>query len=123
MRIPAMTRMKVSGTVATLLLGLATSAFAQCSASATPHAAAAASGPQVVVLETTQGKIVIQLDEKHAPKTCANFKKLVKQGFYNATNFHRVISNLLIQGGDPNTKNALPGDDGLGGPDYTIPAE
>ena len=118
-----MKRMNVSAAVAALLLGLAPSAFAQCGASSTPPAAAAATGPQVVVLETTQGKIVIQLDEKRAPKTCANFKKLVKQGYYNGTYFHRVIANFMIQGGDPNTKNAQPGDDGLGGPGYTVPAE
>jgi len=118
-----MNRTNVSVAAAALLLGLAASAFAQCGASSTSQAAAAATGAQVVVLETTQGRIVIQLDEKHAPKTCANFKKLVKQGFYNGTYFHRVIANFMIQGGDPNTKNAQPGDDGLGGPGYTIPAE
>lgn len=94
-------------------------------AGTTPAASAAPAvvGIPAVVLETTQGTIVIQLDEAHAPKTSANFKKLVKQGFYDGTYFHRVIANFMIQGGDPNTKNALPGDDGQGGPGYTIPAE
>ena len=92
-------------------------------AGASPAAAQGAAGPQVVVLETTQGNVVIQLEEKKAPKTSANFKKLVRQGFYDGTYFHRVIANFMIQGGDPNTKNANPADDGQGGPGYTVPAE
>jgi cyclophilin family peptidyl-prolyl cis-trans isomerase len=78
---------------------------------------------QAVVLETAQGNIVIKLADKQAPKTCANFRKLVSQGFYDGTSFHRVIARFMIQGGDPNTKNANPADDGVGGPGYTVPAE
>ena len=80
-------------------------------------------GEQVVMLDTAQGPIVIRLHEADAPKTCANFRKLVKEGFYDGTYFHRVIPGFMIQGGDPNTKNADPNDDGLGGPGYTVPAE
>jgi cyclophilin family peptidyl-prolyl cis-trans isomerase len=79
--------------------------------------------PQVAVLETAQGTIVIRFHEADAPKTSANFKKLVREHFYDGTYFHRVIPGFMIQGGDPNTKNADPNDDGLGGPAYTIPAE
>ncbi|MBI1798121.1 MAG: peptidylprolyl isomerase [Candidatus Eisenbacteria bacterium] len=77
----------------------------------------------VAVLETAQGTIVIRMREDAAPKTCANFRKLVKEGFYDGTYFHRVIPGFMIQGGDPNTKNADPNDDGVGGPGYTVPAE
>jgi cyclophilin family peptidyl-prolyl cis-trans isomerase len=80
-------------------------------------------GEQVVMLDTAQGPIVIKLRDDVAPKTCANFRKLVKEGFYDGTYFHRVIPGFMIQGGDPNTKNADPNDDGLGGPGYTVPAE
>jgi cyclophilin family peptidyl-prolyl cis-trans isomerase len=80
-------------------------------------------GPQVAVLETVQGTIVIKFHEADAPKTCANFKKLVREHFYDGTYFHRVIPGFMIQGGDPNTKNADPNDDGVGGPGYTVPAE
>jgi peptidyl-prolyl cis-trans isomerase B (cyclophilin B) len=90
---------------------------------ASKAAAQATAGPQVVVLETTQGNIVIKLDEKTAPKTTANFKKLVKEKFYDGTYFHRVIPNFMIQGGDPNSKDADPSNDGQGSPGYTIPAE
>lgn len=60
----------------------------------------AASSPQVV-LETTQGEIVIALFPALAPKTVENFLGLVNKGYYNGTVFHRVIRNFMIQGGDP----------------------
>jgi peptidyl-prolyl cis-trans isomerase B (cyclophilin B) len=58
------------------------------------------------------------------PKHRDNFVKLVKQGFYNGTLFHRVIPQFMIQGGDPDSKTAKPGQ-ALGGGDagYTVPAE
>src|SRR5258706_10188826 len=85
--------------------------------------AAVATGPQVAVLETAQGTIVIKFHPADAPKTVANFKKLVRDKFYDGTYFHRVIPGFMIQGGDPNTKNADLNDDGMGGPSYTVPAE
>ena len=91
-------------------------------ASAAPAAAAAPAG-EVAVLQTVMGTIVIKFHEKDAPKTVANFKKLAKEKFYDGTYFHRVITGFMIQGGDPNTKNADPSDDGVGGPGYTVPAE
>ncbi len=75
------------------------------------------------VLETDQGKIVLSFYPKEAPKTVENFKKLIREGFYNGTYFHRVIPGFMIQGGDPNTKDHERGNDGMGGPGYTIPAE
>ncbi len=47
------------------------------------------------------GIIKIELLPEHAPLTCANFEKLVGEGFYNGLIFHRVISGFMIQGGDP----------------------
>lgn len=52
-----------------------------------------------------------------------NFIKLATEGFYNGTTFHRIIANFMIQGGDPNSKDSLPQNDGQGGPGYTIPSE
>ena len=80
-------------------------------------------GQDVVVLETAQGDIVIKLFDADAPKTAANFRKLVADKFYDGTCFHRVIPGFMIQGGDPNSKNEDPSDDGVGGPGYTVPAE
>lgn len=52
-----------------------------------------------VELDTTAGKIIIELDAVKAPKTVANFLAYVKNGHYNGTIFHRVIPNFMIQGG------------------------
>jgi peptidyl-prolyl cis-trans isomerase B (cyclophilin B) len=76
-----------------------------------------------ITINTTYGKIVIRL-YNDTPLHRDNFIKLVKEGFYDNLIFHRVINNFMIQGGDPNSKNAAKGEMlGLGGPGYTIPAE
>ncbi|CAJ0936391.1 unnamed protein product, partial [Mesorhabditis belari] len=54
-----------------------------------------------VVLETSMGKVAVELYWKHAPKTCRNFAELARRGYYNNTIFHRIISDFMIQGGDP----------------------
>lgn len=76
-----------------------------------------------VVLETAQGSITIRLRPEAAPRTCANFLRLVREGFYDGLTFHRVVPGFVIQGGDPNSRNDNPFDDGQGGPGYTVPAE
>lgn len=78
---------------------------------------------QVVVLVTSLGQIVIELDDVSAPRTCGNFRKLVAEDFYNRTVFHRVIPGFMIQGGDPNSKSDDRRNFGLGDPGYTLPAE
>lgn len=76
-----------------------------------------------IYLETTQGKMVLILYNS-TPKHRDNFIKLVKEGFYEGLLFHRVIKDFMIQGGDPESKNALKGAMlGNGGPGYTVPAE
>ena len=62
------------------------------------------------------GKIEIELYPEHAPKTVANFEKLVKEGFYDGLTFHRVIPGFMIQGGDPLGN-------GMGGADENIKGE
>ncbi len=77
----------------------------------------------VVVIETTLGTIKVKL-YNDTPLHRDNFIKLVKEGFYNDLLFHRVIKNFMIQGGDPESKNASAGKQlGVGGPGYTLPAE
>ena len=62
------------------------------------------------------GIIDIELNEEVAPITCENFKKLVKEGFYNGLTFHRVIPGFMIQGG-------CPLGNGTGGPGWNIKGE
>ena len=90
--------------------------------------AAIAKGPanQYVKVSTAYGSCIIRLYNQ-TPKHRDNFIKLVKQGFYNGTLFHRVIQNFMIQGGDPDSKDpnkAKPGAElGNGDVGYTVPAE
>lgn len=94
-----------------------------------PSAAAAVPEPApgtlpVAVLQMRDhGEIRIELLEHRAPQTVANFEKLANEGFYAGTTFHRVVPGFMLQGGDPNSKNRDPRDDGHGGPGYTIPDE
>ncbi|VVB98175.1 Cyclophilin type peptidyl-prolyl cis-trans isomerase/CLD [uncultured archaeon] len=56
-------------------------------------------GKEIAVLETSMGKIEIELDREHAPLTVENFVLYVKSGFYDGTVFHRVIEGFMVQGG------------------------
>ena len=76
----------------------------------------------LIVIETPKGVMHLQL-YRQTPIHRANFIKLAKEGFFNGTTFHRVVPNFVIQGGDPNSKDDDPLNDGLGGPGYTLPAE
>lgn len=76
-----------------------------------------------IKLITDSGSVVLRLYNK-TPLHRDNFLKLVKQHYFDSLLFHRVIQNFMIQGGDPNSKNAAPRIQlGNGGPGYTIPAE
>lgn len=78
---------------------------------------------RIVEISTDYGKIQVKLYD-NTPLHRDNFIKLVTEGYYNGTLFHRVIKSFMIQGGDPESKNAEPSKMlGNGGPDYTIPAE
>lgn len=80
-------------------------------------------GDTFVTLKTTYGNVKIRLYQQ-TPQHRDNFVKLVKEGYYNGSLFHRVIKDFMIQGGDPDSKTAQPGAMlGNGGPGYTIPAE
>lgn len=77
----------------------------------------------LVLISTTLGDIKISLYNE-TPKHRDNFMKLAKDGALDGTLFHRVIQNFMIQGGDPDSKNAKPGSVlGEGGLGYTVPAE
>ena len=79
-------------------------------------AARAEGGNPKAVIETTKGRIVIELYKDQAPKTVENFATLARKGFYNGIIFHRVIPNFMIQTGDPTGT-------GMGGPGYSFADE
>lgn len=71
---------------------------------------------KVKVVMENGGEFTIELYPEYAPKTVANFVKLVKEGFYDGLTFHRVVDNFMCQGGDPEGT-------GMGGSDETIYGE
>ncbi len=76
-----------------------------------------------VKLETTMGDIIIALYDE-TPVHRDNFLRLVRSGYYDGLLFHRAIKNFVVQGGDPDSRQAVPGQYlGEGGPGYTLPAE
>jgi peptidyl-prolyl cis-trans isomerase B (cyclophilin B) len=70
----------------------------------------------VVTMITDKGEIVLELYPQYAPKTVNNFVFLTRAGYYDGVTFHRVISNFMIQGGDPTGS-------GRGGPGYKFEDE
>jgi peptidyl-prolyl cis-trans isomerase B (cyclophilin B) len=82
-----------------------------------------AAGAPRVRLSTTEGEIVIALYPERAPRHVENFLKLVGDGYYERTRFHRVLDSFLIAGGDPNTREGAPETWGAGGPEYTLEPE
>jgi len=82
---------------------------------ASPPAEPAGDGTTALI-ETDLGNIVIALDTESAPVASENFINLANAGFYNGLDFHRIVPDFVIQGGDPNG-------DGTGGPGYSIEDE
>ena len=78
---------------------------------------------KTATIETSKGTITAELFDTEVPNTVANFEKLANSKFYDGTRFHRVISDFMIQGGDPLSKE--PGNPrvGTGGPGYHIKCE
>ncbi len=77
----------------------------------------------LVEISTDYGKMLIQLYDE-TPLHRDNFLKLAEEGFYDDLIFHRVIDGFMIQGGDPGSREALPGAMlGSGGPGYQVDAE
>jgi peptidyl-prolyl cis-trans isomerase B (cyclophilin B) len=78
-----------------------------------------------VTFHTNRGSFTADLYPAEAPGTVENFKKLVRDGFYDGIVFHRVIPDFVVQGGDPLTKEHPLEHPriGSGGPGYTIACE
>jgi peptidyl-prolyl cis-trans isomerase B (cyclophilin B) len=80
----------------------------------------------VVVFETSLGVLKFKVDPVHAPLTARNFVRHAQRGTYTGTSFHRILRGFMAQGGDPNSKNESPADDGQGGAPFNgkvLPAE
>jgi peptidyl-prolyl cis-trans isomerase B (cyclophilin B) len=81
--------------------------------------------PTRAIIETKFGEIELEFLDDKAPLHVKNFTDLAKKGFYDGTTFHREIPGFMIQGGDPNTKDASASRSrhGTGGPGHTVKAE
>lgn len=79
-------------------------------------AAGAVAEPIFARMETEAGKIVLVFYPDLAPHHVDNFVNLGNSGFFDGTKFHRIVPGFVIQGGDPNSKDADPRNDGMGGP-------
>lgn len=77
----------------------------------------------LIEIQTEFGNMTLKLSDE-TPQHRDNFIKLAEEGYYDGLLFHRVINGFMIQGGDPNSRNAAPGAQlGAGGPSYQVPAE
>lgn len=79
-------------------------------------AAPATTNPQFLRLETGEGNILLVFYPGLAPHHVASFQHLARTGFLDGTRFHRIVPGFVIQGGDPNSKDEDPRNDGMGGP-------
>ncbi len=105
--------MKVINTLRALTLAIAAMMIIGCQSG----------GPTYVMIETEYGNMKVELYDS-TPLHKENFIKLTKDGFYNDLLFHRVIKGFMVQGGDPQSKDAPAGQNlGSGGPGYKIDAE
>ncbi len=80
---------------------------------------------KTATIETNKGTIIVELFDKDAPITVANFEKLANSNFYDGIRFHRVIPEFVVQGGCPNAKigGTPKGPPGTGGPGWQIKCE
>ncbi|MFC1644455.1 peptidylprolyl isomerase [Patescibacteria group bacterium] len=78
---------------------------------------------KTATLVTNYGSIEVEFFGEDSPVTVGNFLRLAEEGFYDGTLFHRVITEFMIQGGDPNSKSSDWSTHGMGGPGYTFKDE
>jgi len=114
-----MNKRAIQGVAFLLIIGLITA----CGSESNKNEQALEGLDYLVTIKTDMGEMKAILYNE-TPQHKANFLKLVNEGFYDSLLFHRVMQGFMIQGGDPNSKNAAPNTRlGRGGPGYTVPAE
>jgi len=98
--------------------------FSACKDDTDPDVENADTSPKedLIQINTSFGRMIMWLHPE-TPLHRANFLKLTREGFYNQTEYHRIVKDFVIQGGDPNSKDADRTNDGTGGPGYTVKAE
>ena len=107
-----------------IFLSLVTTAALAIVAAPVARAADEKAAKEVAVFKTSAGELVVEFWPETAPNTVANFIKLAKKGFYDGTAFHRIIKGFMIQGGDPQSKDASKEERwGTGGAGEQIKAE
>ncbi|MCS5636442.1 MAG: peptidylprolyl isomerase, partial [Myxococcota bacterium] len=77
--------------------------------------------PRAVFHIENRGTILVELYPELAPRTVESFMELARTGFYDGTTFHRAVPGFMIQGGDPNSRDDDPANDGDGGPGFSLP--
>lgn len=108
--------------VGLLITILACTTSTEKKASKRPTGPKAPTKDYLITIHTKFGDMTAVL-YRETPIHYENFIKLAQEGFYDGTTFHRVILDFMIQGGDPNSKDSIDGNDGMGGPGYTQKAE
>ena len=93
-----------------------------CKKSQDQPAAVSVPTEKIIEIKTSFGSMYMWL-YKGTPLHRANFLALADTNYFDSTTFHRCVANFVIQGGDPNSKDTNPNNDGNGGPSWTIPAE
>jgi len=117
---------RITGSILVLVIPLLTScAVAPSEPAPTPNTMSYSAPPPMTIdtskqytatIETGKGNIVLELFASDVPVTVNNFVFLAREGFYNGTIFHRIISDFMAQGGDPTGT-------GMGGPGYSFADE
>lgn len=115
--------MKFKSFLAVVLMGCLTLLVFSCKDNTyVPEPEDTSTKDTILLLSTSFGNMYLYMF-KGTPLHRHNFHKLVKEGFYDDTEFHRIIPGFMIQGGDPLSKDGDRNNDGTGGTGYTIPAE